>query len=115
MTDPAAPSLCEGWTRGHVLSHVARNADGLVRLARSVVDGTGETMYDSRPKRTPTSRRGRAGPVDELVADVETSAVPLADELPRLGPEHADAPRSSAPRARSAAAGPTSSSCGCVS
>jgi maleylpyruvate isomerase len=24
-----APSLCEGWTRAHVLSHIARNADAL--------------------------------------------------------------------------------------
>jgi maleylpyruvate isomerase len=92
LTDPAAPSLCEGWTRGHVLSHVARNADGLVRLTRSVVDGTGETMYDSRPKRNADIEAGAGRPVDELVADVETSAVPLADELPRIGPEHADAP-----------------------
>jgi maleylpyruvate isomerase len=23
------PSLCPGWTRGHVLTHIARNADAL--------------------------------------------------------------------------------------
>jgi len=27
--DVAAPSLCTGWTRGHVLTHLARNADGI--------------------------------------------------------------------------------------
>ena len=26
------PSLLPGWTRGHVLTHVARNADGLRNL-----------------------------------------------------------------------------------
>ena len=28
-SDVAASSLCEGWTRGHVLTHIARNADGI--------------------------------------------------------------------------------------
>ncbi|WP_433476112.1 maleylpyruvate isomerase family mycothiol-dependent enzyme [Spirillospora sp. CA-142024] len=30
--DARAPSLLPGWTRGHVLTHVARNADGGTRL-----------------------------------------------------------------------------------
>lgn len=29
--DPAAPSLLPGWTVGHVLTHIARNADGALR------------------------------------------------------------------------------------
>lgn len=28
----AAPSLCPGWTRGHVVTHLARNADAYVNL-----------------------------------------------------------------------------------
>src|ERR1022692_5071277 len=34
LTDPGVrePSLLPGWTRGHVLSHPARNADGLGNL-----------------------------------------------------------------------------------
>ena len=47
LDDGRASSLCAGWTRGHVLTHVARNADGLAALVRSAVDGTGETMYTS--------------------------------------------------------------------
>lgn len=92
LDDPAAPSLCEGWSRGHVLSHVARNADGLVRLVRSAVERTGETMYDSREKRNADIDAGADRPADELAADVEASAAALAAELPRLGPEHADHP-----------------------
>jgi maleylpyruvate isomerase len=92
LADPSGPSLCEGWTRGHVLSHVARNADGLVRLVRSAVDGTRETMYDSREKRQADIDAGAGRPTAELVADVEASAAALADELPRLAPEHADHP-----------------------
>ena len=30
--DIAAPSLLPGWTRGHVITHIARNADGYVNL-----------------------------------------------------------------------------------
>lgn len=92
LDDPAAPSLCAGWSRGHVLTHVARNADGLVRLVRSTVDGTGETMYDSREKRNADIDAGADRPTDDLVADVESSAAALAEELPRVGPEHADRP-----------------------
>jgi maleylpyruvate isomerase len=29
--DPATPSLLPGWTVGHVLTHIARNADGALR------------------------------------------------------------------------------------
>ena len=34
LTDAGArePSLLPGWTRGHVLTHLARNAEGGVRL-----------------------------------------------------------------------------------
>ena len=30
--DARGPSLLPGWTRGHVLTHLARNADGGTRL-----------------------------------------------------------------------------------
>src|SRR6478736_8868289 len=87
LDDPHAPSLCEGWTRGHVLTHLARNADGLAALVRSAVDGTGETMYASPEGRDADIEAGadRSGP--ELVADVERTAAALAEQLPRLGPD----------------------------
>jgi len=81
---PGAPSLCSGWSRGHVLSHVARNADGLAALARGAVDGTGETMYASPDQRDLDIDAGADRPRDELVADVEDSAARLAEQLPRL-------------------------------
>ena len=31
--DPAAPSALPGWTLGHVLTHIARNADSTLRMA----------------------------------------------------------------------------------
>ena len=31
-TDPAAPSRLPGWTIGHVMTHIARNADGVLSM-----------------------------------------------------------------------------------
>src|SRR5829696_3219522 len=90
LEDPHAPSLCEGWTRGHVLTHVARNADGLAALVRSAVDGTGETMYASPEARDADIEAGADRPVAQLVDDVERSAQALAAELPRLGRDQAE-------------------------
>lgn len=46
-SDLAQPSALPGWSRGHVLGHIAGNAEGLGRRARSVVDGVPRTMYES--------------------------------------------------------------------
>ena len=88
LDDAASPSLCTGWARGHVLTHLARNADGMAALVRAAVDGTGETMYTSDQARDADIDAGASRPLTELVADVEHSAAVLAAALPRLGPDH---------------------------
>ncbi len=90
LDDPLAPSLCEGWTRGHVLTHLARNADALKALVRSAVDGTGETMYASPQARDAAIEAGADRSKQELVDDVEDTSQGLAGQLPRLGPEQAE-------------------------
>ena len=45
LDDVAAPSLCEGWHRGHVITHVARNAEAIGRLASWAVTGQRQDMY----------------------------------------------------------------------
>ncbi len=45
--DLAAASLLPGWTRGHVLAHVARNADGFVNLLTAARTGEALPMYAS--------------------------------------------------------------------
>jgi maleylpyruvate isomerase len=87
---PGAASLCEGWSRGHVLTHVARNADGFVALVRSAVDGTGESMYASPQARDADIDAGAGRPPAELLRDLEVSAAALAQQLPRLTADHAD-------------------------
>ncbi|HYS40422.1 MAG TPA: maleylpyruvate isomerase family mycothiol-dependent enzyme [Pseudonocardiaceae bacterium] len=41
------PSRLDGWTRGHVVSHLARNADGLVNLLSWARTGIEHPMYAS--------------------------------------------------------------------
>ena len=45
--DLAAPSVLPDWSRGHILGHIAGNAEGLGRRARSVIDGVPRAMYES--------------------------------------------------------------------
>lgn len=89
--DLAAPSLCEGWSRDHVLNHLARNAEALSRLVAAAVDGTGETMYASPERRDSDIDDGVGRAPAEVVDDVEQTAVALAPELRRLTDEHRDA------------------------
>lgn len=44
--DLRVESRCPGWTRGHVLTHLARNAEGLANLARWALDGEVVAMYE---------------------------------------------------------------------
>ena len=88
LDDATAPSLCVGWSRGHVLTHLARNGDGMAALVRTAVDGTGETMYLSDQARDADIDAGAPRPLPELVADLGHSAAGLAAALPRLGPDH---------------------------
>lgn len=66
--DPARPSLLPSWTVGHVLTHVARNADSHVDLL------DGRPQYPSVESRHADIEAGATRSWDELVDDVETSA-----------------------------------------
>lgn len=88
--DLAAPSLCEGWSRDHVLNHLARNAEALTRLVGTAVDDTGETMYASPEQRDTDIDEGVGRDPALVVADVAATAPPLAQALARLQPAHRD-------------------------
>jgi maleylpyruvate isomerase len=75
--DPAsveAPSLCVGWTRGHVLSHLSRNADALLNLVTNATTGSTTPMYASPQSRDGDIEAGAHRPMAEQVSDLETSA-----------------------------------------
>ncbi|WP_444948240.1 maleylpyruvate isomerase family mycothiol-dependent enzyme [Micromonospora ureilytica] len=79
--DLAAASLLPGWTRGHVLAHLARNADGFVNLLTAARTGEALPMYASLEARTADieagSNRPPAAHVDDLrrTADLFSEAV----------------------------------------
>ncbi len=83
-----APSLCSSWTRGHVLTHVARNAEALRNLVTWARTGDETPMYPSRQHRDADIEAGSGRSAAELESDVETSAERFLDDLLALGAEH---------------------------
>jgi maleylpyruvate isomerase len=84
----ALPSLCSGWTRGHILTHIARNADGIGNLVTWATTSARTPMYASAESREADIEAGSTRTLAELVADVESSAAHLAGRLASLRPEH---------------------------
>ena len=78
------PSPLPGWSRGHVLSHIARNADGLRNLLIWARTGTEIPMYASAESRTADIEAGAGRPGAALVADVRESAAAFASEAASL-------------------------------
>lgn len=94
LDDAAArePSACPGWTRGHVLTHLARNADGLGNLLTWARTGTPVPMYPSRQARDADIEAGAGRPVAELEEDVVSSAERLREGLATLPADRRDVP-----------------------
>ncbi len=72
--DVAAPSLLPGWTRGHVLTHLARNADSLVNLLLWARTGIETPQYASLFLRDADIENGAPRPIAEQLADNEAAA-----------------------------------------
>ncbi len=72
--DVREPSLCTGWTRAHVLSHVARNADALTNLLRWATTGVETPMYPSVEARAADIDAGAEREPGEIVEDLRSAA-----------------------------------------
>jgi maleylpyruvate isomerase len=72
--DVAAPSLLPGWTRGHVLTHLARNADGIALTVAAGLRGEVVDRYASWDARNADIEAGAARPFAALASDVRESA-----------------------------------------
>jgi maleylpyruvate isomerase len=69
------PSLLAGWTVGHVLTHIARNADSHARILEAAGRGEVVDQYDGGFEgRAAEIEAGAGRPAAEQVADVRTSA-----------------------------------------
>jgi maleylpyruvate isomerase len=64
----AEQSRLPGWTRGHILAHLARNADALVNVLE------GRPMYASAETRDSDIERDAPRPLDVQLADLRDSA-----------------------------------------
>src|SRR5712672_3303234 len=75
--DLRAPSLLPGWTRAHVLAHVAHGADAMRNLLVGARSGEERTAYPSAEARDAGIEEGAALKAKDLVADLAGSAMAL--------------------------------------
>ncbi|WP_329546195.1 maleylpyruvate isomerase family mycothiol-dependent enzyme [Streptomyces sp. NBC_01356] len=89
VTDVRQPSTLPGWTIGHLLTHLARNADALSNLAQWAATGVENPMYPGgSEQRASDIEVGAARPGSTIISDVVDSAGRLGDHLTRM-PESA--------------------------
>jgi maleylpyruvate isomerase len=73
--DPAIASALPGWTRGHVLTHIARNADSFVGMLRGAEIGERRHQYEGGAEgRAAAIETGAGRSWADLVDDVGRSA-----------------------------------------
>lgn len=77
----AGPSLLPGWTRGHVVAHVALNAQGMARALRGMRTGEPVPVYDSREAREADIEERAGGSAEELASLSQLACLRLAGEL----------------------------------
>jgi maleylpyruvate isomerase len=78
------PSRLPGWTRGHVGTHIARQADGLVRVAGGALSGSRVPMYASPEQRENDIEAGAGRSSLDLQVDLDTSAEHLTEAFDAL-------------------------------
>jgi maleylpyruvate isomerase len=72
-----APSVLPGWSRAHVLSHIARNADAMVNLLVWARTGTETPAYVSREQRNADIEAGAT----RLPAEIRQDVIAAGDRL----------------------------------
>ncbi|HEV7897566.1 MAG TPA: maleylpyruvate isomerase family mycothiol-dependent enzyme [Planosporangium sp.] len=82
----ADPSSLPGWTRGHLLTHLARNADACVNLLTGARTGVQTPMYTSDEQRQADIEAGSRRPIAEHVADLSASAERLDEAVAQMPP-----------------------------
>lgn len=80
LDDLSTPSLCRGWTRAHVVAHLARNADGIANLARAA-HGEDLTMYRSTAAREADILAGALRPARDNIDDAVRAGAAVLTSL----------------------------------
>ena len=87
------PSLLPGWSVGHLLTHIARNADSMTwRLEGAALGELRDQYPGGLEQRSSDIENGAGRPAAELVADVRQSADALERTMAELPPAAWDAP-----------------------
>jgi maleylpyruvate isomerase len=81
------PSILPGWTRGHVLTHLARNAEGGARLLGWARTGVPSYEYESLDTRSAAIEEGAGHPAWVLVNDVRQTAAAFEQAAAGMPPE----------------------------
>jgi maleylpyruvate isomerase len=86
--DPSAPSVLPDWTVGHVLTHIARNADALRHMIEGAAAGEVRSMYPGgTEQRNGDIEAGSGRSAEELITDVQTAGWALESSWARLSAE----------------------------
>lgn len=81
------PCALPGWTRGHLLTHLARNADGLRNLLTWAATGERHDAY--RPgQRNADIEAGAGRSAGQLATDLREAGQRFAEAAARMAPEH---------------------------
>jgi maleylpyruvate isomerase len=72
--DLGAPSLCEGWTRGHILAHIALKAHSIVNLMEWARTGMETPQYASWDDRAADIERHSARSIEEHRAAIDAAS-----------------------------------------
>lgn len=87
-----APSALPGWSRRHLIAHVAANADALGNLIHWAATGVPTPMYSSPEERAAGIERGSRLPGRDLAAWLHRSADALEEAMTRLRDQQWAAP-----------------------
>ena len=84
----ASASLLPGWTVGHVLTHLARNADSHVLMLQGALEGRVAAQYPGGPEQRNADIEAGAGrAAAEQLADIAESAARLEAAWAAMAPE----------------------------
>jgi len=84
-TQAREPSLLPGWTRAHVLTHLARNADGNRNMVEGAIAGEEREQYPGGAERRAADIDAGAGrSAGDLLDDVRTSHAALVEAWTRV-------------------------------